>query len=318
MDLRTSIKTRFPDWLYSGLVSVRDARALRRRRRLSPEGYSEELVRLYRKRVHRNFNLDDPQSFNEKIQWLKLYDSSAEKGRLADKYRVREWVDETIGDGHLVPLLGVWDNPDDINLDELPNQFVLKATHASGWNIIVTDKSKLNWSKTLKKLRYWVSTDFSMTKPTLELHYGFCERRIIAEEFMDFGGEGPVDYRFFCSWGKVFSVWEDSCSGTLQHKRNIYSPDWVLLPVRATWPCLGKRVKPACFEEMLDYAKRLGKEFSFVRIDFYEYEGKVMFGEMTFTPMAGYALFDPKEFDLELGQHVILPETKIEPGHSRN
>ena len=317
MDARTRIKTKLPESVYNSLVARRDARAYREMSVLDTKDYPTKLMQLYERRMGKSLDLENPRTFNEKIQWLKLYDSSAEKGMLADKYQVRAWAAEQIGAEHLIPLLGVWSDPSEIDFDALPNSFVLKATHASGWNIIVPDKADLDVAKARRKMRRWMETDFAMTKPTMELHYRYCSRRIIAEEFMDFDHGEPVDYRFFCSYGEVFSVWEDVASGTLSHRRNIYDPEWNLLPSVATWPKLGATKKPVHYDEMLRYAQDMSRDFSFVRVDFYDYDETVLFGEMTFTPMAGYVVFEPESFDAELGGCIALPQKKIAPGESR-
>lgn len=158
-----------------------------RQKRLTPTKYPAELARWFKKATGEELDLENPQTFNQKIQWMKLYDSTPEKGRLADKYLVREYVAKRIGEQYLVPLLGVWDDPDDIDFDALPDRFVLKCTHGCGWNIIVSDKSKLDVRATRKKLKKWLTTDWAYVGG-LELHYHYCEPRVIAERFLENGG----------------------------------------------------------------------------------------------------------------------------------
>ena len=294
------------------IKGVRKQRSYMSRMSLEPSSYPSYLSCWFESRMGERLDLDNPRTLNQKIQWLKLYDSTKLKGYCADKYLVRNWISERIGDLNLVPLLGVWQDPDEIDFDLLPTRFVLKATHGSGWNVIVTDKDRLHQSAARNRLKKWLDLNYAFWHTGLELHYQYCQPRIICEEYLDFQHHGPIDYRFFCSYGEVFSVWEDVGSGTLEHKRNIYTPEWNLQDVCATWPRFESYGKPEMLDKMIQYSSILSRDFSFVRVDFYEYQRNVFFGEMTFTPMSGLAKFEPTAYDAYLGDFIKLPEAKTQ------
>ena len=270
------------------------------------ERYPEELCKWYYQKTGEILNLTNPRTFNEKIQWMKLYDSTELKTRLADKYLVRDWVKEKIGEEYLVPLLGVWDRFDDINFDEFPDRFALKANHGSGWNIIVKDKSQFDREDARKKFNLWLHTNFAFYG--LELHYMNIPPKIIAEQYIE-NVEGLKDYRFYCFNGKPTQVWVDIFSGTPNHLRSVYDMEWNQLPLKCTWPDGGEllREKPKTFEKMKEFAELLSQDFAFVRVDFFDVDGKLYMGEMTFTPMDGTGKFEPAQWNVEMGDALILP-----------
>lgn len=274
---------------------------------LHPDQYREAIEEWFYQNTMTHLDLDKPKTFNEKIQWLKLYDSTAEKTKLADKYLVRDWIKEKIGEEYLIPLLGVWDRFEDIDFDTLPDQFVLKANHGSGWNVIVKDKESLNIEATRTKFNNWMKKNFAFCNG-LELHYKDIEPKIIAEKYIKTDSGSVNDYKFFCFNGNIELIWVDANRYEGQHIRNIYSPDWELLPVTKDYPNdAGMDLKPECYEKMNELARILSKDFICVRVDFYEVDGKVYFGEMTFTSGSGYGTFNPPEFDYELGSKLKLP-----------
>lgn len=288
---------------------LRDA-VYRRNCSLTPEKYRTELERWYRLTTGKSCHLDDPQTLGEKIQWLKLYDSTPQKGRLADKWLVRDWVAQMVGDDYLIPCLGVWNDADDIDFDSLPDRFVLKATHGSGWNIVVSDRENLDKADARLRLSRWLSRREAMTGG-FELHYEFCEPRIIADQFMQDDSGGLRDYKFITFDGAVQFIlaiegrYTDEISCT-------YLPDWSKAPFS-----YGYRVgrpseikKPENLDEMVRLAELLGKGFPFARVDFYEVDGRVYFGEITFTEANGLSVFSPSGFDLEYGRKLVLPERK--------
>lgn len=255
-----------------------------------------------------SLNFDNPLSFNQKLQWLKLYDSTEEKGRLADKYLVREWVKEKIGEQYLIPCLGVWDKFEDIDFESLPIEFVLKTNHGSSTNVIVNDKAKIN--KTELKLRFqrWLSTNYAL-KMGFELHYGLIKPIIICEKYM---GNNLTDYKLFCFDGKPEFFWVDTGRFSV-HKRNTYDLNWNELPfVIDNFDRVDVK-KPANLEKMITLAKSLSEGFSFVRVDFYEIKGKLYFGEMTFTSSSGRDPFNPSEYNLVYGSKIVLPQKKELP-----
>ena len=283
---------------------------------LPPRKYPKELALWYKLVMGEDLDLRNPRTFNEKIQWLKLYDATQLKTRLADKYLVREWVKEKIGEEYLVPLLGVWDSFEEIDFDKLPNQFALKANHGSGWNIIVKDKSKFDREDARKKFDSWMKLNFAFYAG-FELQYMNIPPKIIAEKYNE-NVEGLKDYRFYCFNGKPMQVWVDIFSGTPNHLRSVYDMEWNLLPLKCTWPHGGEllREKPETFEKMKEFAELLSQDFAFVRVDFFDVDGKLYMGEMTFTPMSGLGKFEPDSWDLKLGNLLQLPHRKPIPPKS--
>ena len=279
---------------------------------LPAEKYPEELCKWYYQRTGNYLDLANPRSFNEKIQWLKLYDATPLKTRLADKYLMRDWIREKIGGEYLVPLLGVWDSFDGIDFDQLPDQFVLKANHGSGWNIIVKDKSQLDREEAMRKFDKWLRQNFAYNG--FQLHYLNIPPRIIAEQYVE-NTEGIRDYKFFCFNGKPAQVWANIFSGTPDHLRSVFDMEWNPVPLKCNWPEGGDLLKdkPRTFEQMKHFAELLSRDFAFVRVDFFEIEGKPYVGEMTFTPANGRGRFDPPEWDYRLGDLLILPEKQPMP-----
>lgn len=252
-------------------------------------------------------NLKNPKTFNEKIQWLKLHDRNPLYTRLVDKYEVRQYVKDMIGEEYLIPLLGVWDNFDDIDFDALPNQFVLKCTHDSGGLVICKDKSKLNIPAAKKKINacmkrnyYWVLREWP---------YKNVKPRIVAEKYMeDEPGKGLKDYKFFCFDGIVKAMFVATDREAHQTKFDFFDENFIHLPIKQHYPnnkeC--KIEKTAGFEEMKRLASKLTSDFPHCRADFYDVGGKVYFGELTFSHFSGLEPMDPMEWDLKFGEMLDL------------
>uniref|UniRef100_UPI0040562FD9 ATP-grasp fold amidoligase family protein n=1 Tax=Acetatifactor sp. TaxID=1872090 RepID=UPI0040562FD9 len=256
-------------------------------------------------------NLSNPRTFNEKLQWLKLYDRNLEYIKKVDKYAVKNYVIEKIGEQYLIPTLGVWDTFEQISFDELPNQFVLKCTHDSGGIVICRDKSdfdieaaKYRLSKSLKINYFWGNREWP---------YKNVKPRIIAEKYMeDSTGNDLIDYKVMCFNG------EPKCTFVCENRSSkekftitVYDTDWNIMPFEREHPRRkqpGKR--PSTYEEMMRLSKKLSENIPFVRVDFYEIQGKLYFGEMTFYPGAGFTPFKPYEWDIKLGEWLILPDIK--------
>ncbi len=259
---------------------------------------------LFEKRHGTPLDWNNLQTYSEKMQWEKIFDHNPLKATLSDKYLVREWIGRQIGDEYLIPLIGVWKNPDDIDFSSLPNQFVLKTNCSSGDVIIVRDKKSLS-KKQIRgykaKLKYYLHMKFGYN--TCELHYNDIEPRIIAEAFIDSGKKDLQDYKFICFDGKAYYCWVDS-DRFHGHKRDVYDMDWNLqdwhqysyshseIPVE----------KPDNFERMKELAERLAQGFSHVRVDLYNVDGKIYFGEMTFTNSSGFEKIEPIDADYMLGK----------------
>lgn len=273
---------------------------------LDPKMYKKELCAWYLDKTGRPLNIDSPETFSEKIQWLKLYDTTPLKTRLSDKYLAREWVAEQIGEEYLVPLIGVWERPNDIPFDQLPDRFVLKATHGSGWNIIVQNKSKFNVAAAKKTLAGWLKTDFSF-KNGFELCYKDIKPRIICEEYIENTHNDLYDYKVFCFHNKPHFIWMDT-QRKADHRRDIFDPAWNLLPFRIIYPNAdAPPPRPEALDEMLMIATTLCKGFCHTRVDLYEVRGQVFFGEMTFYSGSGRAPIIPYEYDKIIGDLLTLP-----------
>ncbi len=217
-------------------------------------------------------------------------------------------MEEQIGKEYLIPLLGVWDTFDEIDFSALPDKFVMKPTHASGCNIIVHDKSKLDMKAMKAHFDFWMAYDYS--RQALEKCYYGIPRKIIAEQFLDANGHDLPDYKFFCIHGEPILCWVDLDRST-NHTRNVYDTDWNLLPLTIKYPSSSKVVeKPAGFSRMLDLARKLSKPFPQVRVDFYNLNGKIFFGELTFVSGSGQEKFTPDSYNRKFGDMLHLPERK--------
>lgn len=275
--------------------------------KLSPSLYPEYLKEWFKKNTGKDLNLTAPHTFNEKIQWLKLYDSTPLKTKLADKYLVRDWIKEKIGEKYLVPVLGVYDRFSDIDFSHLPEKFVIKCNHGSGWNIIIKDKSKIDKAQIKKQINQWLKTNYAF-QAGLELHYKDIKPKIIIEQYMEDENGELRDYKYTCINGKPEFIWIDSARFT-QHKRNIYDLNWHQLPykINSSYQTFPSPEKPSCLEEMTQLAEILCQGFIYARIDFYIINNQVYFGEITFTSSSGTEDISPKSFDKYLADKIVLP-----------
>lgn len=253
-------------------------------------------------------NLENPQTFNEKIQWLKLYDSTPLKNRLVDKYAVRGWIKEKIGEQYLVPLLGVWDRFEDIDFDTLPEKFVLKCNHGSGYNIIVTDKSKLDWGGVERRIKSWMDEEFAF-RNGFELQYSSISRKIIAEKYIENCDRDLYDYKFWCFDGKVRYIQFISERFTNGAVMAFYDRNWKKQDFVYNHPLDQKTIdKPDNLELMIKLAEKLAQGFCYVRVDFYDVNNRIYFGEMTFTSDSGTGRWIPEEMNLVFGKMIKLPK----------
>lgn len=312
--LTKTIHNALPQGFLDRLVVMSKNRAYKRTKALRPEQYRAALGKWFYRITGEELDVDNPTTFNQKIQWLKLYDSTEEKGRLADKYLVRAWIEEQLGPDYLVPLLGQWPDAASVDFDSLPQAFVLKTTLGSNTNIFVKDKSKLDIAATRKQLDEWLRTDFAFANGSFELHYSYYPPRVIAEEYMDVEAEpggGLADYRFYSSWGNVFVVMANNDGSSHDYARSVFTPDWEELQVTTNRPRAVPPIeKPKHYDEMLEVARKLSSNFAFARVDLYEYQDHVRFGEITFTPQSGASKYNPHSFEEWMGSNVILPTEK--------
>ena len=278
-------------------------------RNLDPKLYPALLSRNFQLRTGKPLDFNNSRTFIEKIHWLKIYDATPLKSHLADKYLVRRWVAEKIGSQYLIPLLGVWNDFDDINFDELPDQFVLKCNHGSGMNIIARDKKSFDVQRAREKINAWLAVDFATI--FLELHYTRIDRKIIAEKFMANGDDIDLtDYKFWCFDGKP-TYCKCMTERTTKLRIDYFDMNFQHMAFeQSNHPNSDhpERIPPPKnFELMKELAAKLAEGFAFVRVDFYEIEGEVYFGEMTFTPAAGNFYYKSAGTDEYLGSLLRLP-----------
>lgn len=262
---------------------------------------------MYWCKFGKKLKLDAPKTFNEKLQWLKIYDRKPELVGLVDKYKVKEYISEIIGEQYIIPTLGVWNNFKEINFNKLPNQFVLKCTHDSGGVVFCKDKSKFDFKiakkiieQSLRRNYYWIGREWP---------YKNVPPRIIAEPFMvDESGIELKDYKIFNFHGepKIIQVDFDRFAC---HRRNLYDTNWNYIPAEILYPTDAnvKIPKPECLDELLMLAKKLSKRFIHVRTDFYIINEKIYFGELTFLHGAGYEPFRPEKLGELMGEWLKLP-----------
>lgn len=256
-------------------------------------------------------NFRTPKTFNEKLQWLKLYNRNPLYTTLVDKYAVKKWVADKIGEQYVIPTLGVWDSFDDIDFDKLPNQFVLKCTHDSGSYVICKDKSKLDKRGARKKLTTALKRNFYYVGR--EYPYKNVPPRIIAEKYIEDRNGAFVDYKFSCFNGYVDCVMVCLDRHINDVKFYFFDRDWNLkrLNVRGKNAPEGFTIpKPSCMDEMFEIAANLSKGIPFVRVDLFECDGRVYFGEMTFYPDSGFDANLLPETDEYFGRLIDLTKIK--------
>lgn len=263
----------------------------------------------YRISMRKKLNLDNPETFTEKLQWLKLYDRKPEYTLMVDKFEAKEYVRRTIGDGYIIPTLGIWDEFDDIDFGKLPSQFVLKCTHDSGGLVICRDKSKFNISRAKRIIQrcmrnnyYWGSREWP---------YKNVKPRIIAEKYMEDKNTGELrDYKFFAFNGvvKALFVASDRQKKDEETKFDFFDENYNHLPLTNGHPnSIELPPRPDNFEKMKAIASMLSKGIPHVRVDLYEVNGEIFFGELTFSHWSGMTPFNPEKWDYEFGKWIDLP-----------
>lgn len=269
------------------------------------------LKKRYKEELGEKLNLRNPHTFNEKLQWLKLYDRNPLYTQLVDKFRIRGYITDKLGEEYLIPLLWVGDDPNDIDFDALPDQFVLKCNHNSGKGMcICRDKSTLDYAVVRSELSRGLQEDFYLT--SREWPYKNVPRKIICEQYMTDGSstEGLTDYKFFCFNGvaKIMYISNDCCK---EPRTDFFDMSFNHLPIRMKDPPADVvPQRPEQFEEMRRMAEILSEGIPHVRVDFYLIDGKIYIGEMTFYHSAGFAKISPKEWDYTLGSWIKLPDKK--------
>lgn len=259
-------------------------------------------------RFKKKLNLRNPKTFNEKLQWLKLYNRKDKYTLMVDKYKVREYICDKIGKNYLIPLLGVWDRPSEIDFESLPNQFVLKCNHNSGKGLIICkDKSRLNINKVKRELEVALKEDYYIR--SREWPYKNVRRKIICEEYMtDNFHDDLNDYKFFCFNGKVKYIMTGS-NRFSNLKITFFDPEWNVAPFKRYNIENDQTIqKPQNLEKMIEIAEILSNGEPFLRVDLYDINNNIYFGELTFYPAGGMKPFEPQEWDLKLGDLINLPQ----------
>ena len=291
------------------------------------------LSRKYKYSIGKKLNIENPQTYNEKLQWLKLYDRKTQYTRMVDKYEVKKYIADIIGEEYIIPTIGVWDKFEDINFETLPNQFVLKCTHDSGGLVICRDKSKLDISaarkkinKSLKRNYYWQNREWP---------YKNVKPRIIAEQYITISNNstqlsdnseidtqtlqekfGLLDYKFMCFDGVVKALFLDigvignSTGHAEDYYRNIYDREWKAMPFKETRDFYPTPIrKPDYYEEMISIAEKLSKGIPHLRVDLYYVDNRIYVGELTFFHGSGLSnYFEPQEWNYTFGSWIKLPE----------
>jgi len=268
---------------------------------------------IYKRAMHRKMNWDNPQDLNEKITWLKMNSDTSEWTRLADKYRVREFIKEKGYEDILVNLLGVWDDVEDIDFAHLPNRFVLKTNNGAGAVLFVKDKQKLNIEETKTTIKDWLKEDFGLMNA--EPHYSRIQPKIIAEDYIDSGTDKSfslVDYKMWCFNGKLFGTWvcyDRVGMSAMTEWHDVgwkYRPEWSIFTHKYKNGG-GVIPKPQNYERMIKIAEDLSLGFPQVRVDLYNVNGVIYFGEMTFSSSGGHNNFYTDQVLQEMGRMVVLP-----------
>lgn len=264
---------------------------------------------IYYLETGKKLNLENPQRYNEKLIWLKCYYRNPLWTQLVDKYSVKEIVSERVGTGYVAPVLGVWNKADDIEWDKLPNQFVLKTNHDSGNNgvFICKDKSKIDRAKWTKRINQSLRRDTSLSGR--EWPYKDVKRCVFAEQYLEDATGELRDYKFFCFDGVVkylFVATERQSGGEV--KFDYYDADFNHLDLVQKHPMSGKTIeKPKMFEQMKELAAKLSKGLPEVRVDLYEVDGRIYFGEYTFFHHDAIVPFHPDKWDYVFGANIQLP-----------
>lgn len=280
-------------------------------KKMSDEKY---LKLFFKERFGYALDLENPKTFNEKLQWLKLYDRKPIYSTMVDKYEVKKYVADAIGEEYIIPTLGVWDNFDEIDFDALPEQFVLKCTHDSGGLIICRDKNSLDKDaakekidRCLKRNYYWHGREWP---------YKNVRPRIIAEKYMEDSATQELrDYKFFCFSGemKVMFIASERYNEKTETRFDFFDRQFQHLDFRNGHPNADiPPAKPEKFEEMCVLAEKLARDIPLLRVDFYEVNGEIYFGELTFSHWSGMMPFEPKKWDEKLGDWIKLPDKQVQ------
>ncbi|RGB78255.1 hypothetical protein DXA39_00340 [Anaerococcus nagyae] len=285
---------------------------------LNKREYIQELIEWFKSTTGENVNpLIDPKTFNEKIQWLKINDSSALKTLCADKYNVRSYVSDKVGDEYLVPIYGCWDRFEDINFSELPNEMIFKSTTGSARYKIIKNKKNINFKELQNIFKSWQYLPFGYAG--MEIHYLDIDRKIMCEKLLDMDGPSVADYKFHCFNGKPILVEYISDREGESHLETWFDTSWnkvnIIKDDKLSFNHKDIPESPKNLDRMLQLAEVLSEDFIYVRVDLYQIEGKIYFGELTFTPANGNHKWKGNKSQNLVGSLLRLPnEEKLDEG----
>ncbi|MGE9952377.1 ATP-grasp fold amidoligase family protein [Clostridium perfringens] len=302
MQIKESLKTlKKNPWILWLWNENRRKKGKKEYNKISDEQYVKNLYYSY---FDKNLNLENPKTFNEKINWMKLNYKNEKATICADKYEVRKYLEDRGYKWLLNDLIGVYENVDEIDVDKLPNRFVLKATHGSGWNLIVKNKNNIKWNPWKLIMKSWLKQNFYYYGR--EWVYKNMKPRIICEKYLEDRNGELLDYKVYCFNGepKFIQVDVDRFGN---HTGNYYDINWNDMPFQYDDENSGRIIdKPKNLKEILDISRDLSKEFPHVRVDFYEVNGNLYFGELTFFTASGTAKFNPEKYDEIVGSWLKL------------
>lgn len=278
--------------------------------KLKKEDFEDELIEWYKYRSLSDRNpLENPKTFNEKIQWLKINDATKLKTICADKYAVRGFVEEKIGKEYLIPLLGCWNKFEDIDFSKLPDKMIFKSTTGSARYKIIKDKKNIDYADLKKSMDSWQELPYGFAG--MEIHYLDIERKIICEKLLDMDGPSVVDYKIHCFNGKPLIVEYISDRKNHSYRESWFDTDWNKLNiVMDSDSAMNHEIipnPPKNLEKMIEISKVLSKDFIYVRVDLYEIDGEIYFGELTFTPANGFDEWKGIKSQLLVGELLRLP-----------
>jgi len=268
----------------------------------------ESINRFYKIKSGKIPNITNPTLFSEKMQWIKLNYHDDTMSICADKFKVREWIEKKGYSDILCELLAVYTSANDINLDKLPDKFILKASHGSGWNLIVNEKNKVNWILWRQIIKIWLSGNIFWAGR--EWVYKNIKPRIVCESFLEDGSGALMDYKFHCFNGKSKFVQVNLGRGDKNHVQNFYDLDWNMQEFgKELSPSPNIKISPPNqLKRMIRIAEDLSSDFLYARVDFYEVNNKIIFGEITFFPAGGYPDFKPENYDKVWGELLEIPK----------
>ena len=272
---------------------------------LPREKYEEEARKRFLLKAGTNLDLNDPRTLNEKIQWLKFNRDTPMKAKLTDKTAVRDWVREKLGEEYLKKIYGPWDTFDEIDMESLPEPFILKPNHGSAMTMIVKDKNEMDMDAARQKVNKWLTTNYAYRG--LEMQYEHIKPKVFAEEYYGDKGKDFFEYKIYCFNGKVGFLSTAIRENNIATSATLYYPDWEVAPFKTKKYPIEPVKKPAALPELIRTAEILSGNFKFVRVDIYIMkDNSIKFGEMTFTPTNGEELWDPLEYDKIIGDMLTI------------